>query len=165
VTAPAAQVLGVLEEILDLLTDETSGCRLTKDVCRVVLAPGGEIAWDTCGESTCAGKDGQLWALPLSMTVTDEGPCERITFDAEIGIIRCAAPPGADGEPPSEEAVLADAELQAADADSIRYVIDCCEGRSERLRGIVLTSWRALGPTGGCVGGQWNVRGVLDTCC
>lgn len=161
----AVQALATLQEIVDLLVDGSDNCvPLDPPPCRAGVYPGQEVPWDFCG-GQCGGNDGQLFANLSGMDVRQEGPCQRITFTAEVGILRCAAPMADDGTPPSAAAISADADQQAQDADAIWNAISCCTDRSEDLRGIVLVSWRALGPTGGCVGGAWIVRGVIDTCC
>jgi hypothetical protein len=161
--------LEALDEVLHLLTDPVSGCAIEPPPCRVSLYPGIEVAWDTC-EVNAAGDNGQLWANLLGTpTITDEGPCQTVQWAGEIGIVRCAAGPreSSSGEyiPPSVEAVTADALRQAQDADAIWRALACCESRSERVRGMVLTSWRPVGPQGGCVGGIWTVRGAFSVCC
>lgn len=165
-SGPATAVLGVLQEVLDLLTDPTSGCVLSPEPCKIGLVPGSAVAWDTCGEGKCAtGKDGQLWANLNTFTTVGVGPCQTITWTATIGIVRCVATVKDDGTFPTSAELLADADQQAADADSIKAAIDCCENRSENIRDVTLVAWTALGPTGGCAGGQWTVKGVLDVCC
>lgn len=160
----ASATILVLEEILDRLTSETSTCGvLDPPPCRKAVYPGFEVAWDVC--TACGESDGQLWANLSQIDTRLEGPCQRVTFLAEIGIVRCAAIPKDDGTPPSEERVRQDADQQAADADAIWQLINCCTTDIELLQGIVTVTWRALGPEGGCVGGVWVIRGTYDTCC
>lgn len=160
----ATEALAVLYEIVDLLTDEVSGCPLDPPPCRAAVYPGADVPWDVCGNS-CDGGDGMLYANLSTMDARQDPPCQHITFTAEVGVLRCAAGPQSDGSPPSVEDLQADADQQAADADAIREAIACCEARSEDLRGIVTVAWRALGPEGNCVGGVWVIRGIIDTCC
>lgn len=174
--SPTVNILHTLRDILDLLTCPcgdclTDDCQLVPQPCRVVLSPGLNVAWDSCGasgdgECGCGGgKEGQLWANITTMeTVPDAGNCERIIWTADVGIVRCAATLDDDGNPPEVEAEEHDAWQQAADADRIRYAIRCCESRSDAIRDVELVTWTALGPDGGCVGGAWTIRGILDEC-
>lgn len=165
-TSGVTAVLSILEDALALLTDEVSGCAISPGVCRVTLDPGNNTAWDTCGDNTCSSGDGQLWANITTLTASpQQGPCQTITWAATIGVVRCAATVRDDGTPPSSDAVQADAWQQALDADTIWSALTCCDTRPESLRDVAVVAWVALGPTGGCVGGQWTVRGQLDVCC
>lgn len=164
--SPAVEVLGVLQQIVDLLTDPTSGCAVAPEPCRVAVYPGVQVPWDTCGDNGCTSKDGQLWANLVSFTATGQGECERVTFTAIVGVVRCEkGRVRDDGKLPRVEDTEADATQQAADADSIWEAFHCCVNRPDSLRDVSLTNWTALGPSGGCVGGQWTITGVLDTCC
>lgn len=167
-TGPVAQVIDVLDHIVTLLTDPVSGCAVSPLPCRFGVETGTTVAWDTCGEGDCADTDGQLWASLTALTVVgaNSGPeCVTVQWTAQVGVVRCAAPMGEDGSAPSTTLTRADVDQQAADADAIRYALSCCESRGDALRDVALVSWIPLGPAGGCVGGQWTVRGVLDVCC
>lgn len=181
VTTPAVtnpggvmRVVEILSDILDLLTSDESegGCPLPC-FCRVAVYPGLEVPWDSCSTGgTCGECDGQLYAAIQSVTRVQGdgvGACKTYQFTALVGAVRCAAPMSDDDQHPfpSVEAVQNDAIRQAVDADGIRYAIECCPTRPQRLRdaGIVLDSWAPLGPQGGCVGGAWTIRGRFDVCC
>lgn len=165
-----SNVLDRLNLILDLLVDPDTEerCRLSPEPCRMSAYPGAEIAWDVC--ETCGTRNGQLAAAVQGMQVSSPGPgCSRILWTAQIGVTRCAASVGNDGSPPPVDAVSADADQQAADADAIASLILCCMREDPALVDVAdrveLVSWQPLGPSGGCVGGAWTVRGVLDVCC
>lgn len=164
---PTVAILQTLRDILDLLT-APGACQIHPEPCRTVLSPGLDIAWDSCGDS-CGenGRDGQLWANITTMEAVTEGggTCERITWTADVGIVRCAATLQEDGSPPAPAAEEHDAWQQAADADMIRYAIRCCPTRRETMQDLQLVNWTALGPSGGCVGGAWTISGVLEDCC
>lgn len=178
--SPTIEILETLRDILDLLTvpespgespDESPGfeCLIVPQPCRVVLSPGLEIPWDECGTGDCGdapdGPDGQLWANITTMISTPSGgSCEQIVWTADVGIVRCAATVQNDGSPPPVGAVEHDAWQQAADADHIRYAIRCCPVRPDSIKDVELVTWTALGPSGGCVGGAWTIRGILDDC-
>lgn len=157
--------LEALDEVLHLLTEPVSGCVIEPPPCRVALYPGAEVPWDVC-EVNAHGDNGQLWAnLIGTPVITNEGPCATVQWAGEIGIVRCAAGLTDDGSPPHVVDVTDDALRQAQDADAIWRALACCESRSERVRSMVLTSWRPVGPQGGCVGGIWTVRGAFSVCC
>lgn len=171
--SPVSAVLSTLRDALELLAggDETSTCRIVPEPCRVALYPSGNVPWDNC-ESGCNGasSDGQLWAAFIGVSAVGgepgNGPCRRFTFTAEIGVVRCEkAKLGDDGQMPASALVEADSDQQAADADAISNALVCCDTRPESLRDLELVSWAPRGPSGGCVGGVWTVRGVLDVCC
>lgn len=168
----AVAVVNLLSDILTLLTDEESpeSCELPC-FCRVAVYPGGEVPWDSCETGgLCGACEGQLWGAIGSITLIDTGigtGCEAYTFTAQIGATRCAAKPKGDGKPPDVAAVQNDAIKQAIDAEGIRWAIMCCPTRPQRIKdaAIVLESWLPLRSQGGCVGGEWTIRGRLDVCC
>lgn len=163
---PAGSVLDVLGQALDLLADQESDCAISPEPCRVATYPGVQVPWDNCGGWGCDEKNGQLWANLISFTTSGTGPCQRINFTAIIGVVRCELGKMADdGTPPTTDLSEADAVQQAADADAIWNLFNCCEDRPDSLRDLSLVNWTALGPSGGCVGGQWTVTGALDVCC
>ena len=166
---PVANVIGVLSHVIDLLTDEVSGCALVPLPCRSSVETGTTVAWDHCKDSACGDRDGQLWASLTALTAvgaSSEAECVSLQWTAQIGIVRCAkADIGDDGTMPTAVQLREDVDQQALDADAIRYALSCCTARGDSLRDVALVSWIPLGPSGGCVGGQWTVRGVLDVCC
>lgn len=167
------RTIELLSDILDLLTaDESDGGCPLPCFCRVAVYPGLEVPWDSCTTGgSCGECDGQLYAAIQSVTRVagnGVGACQSYQFTALVGAVRCAAKLKDDDiNPfPSVEAVQNDAIRQAVDADGIRYAIECCPTRPQRLRdaGIVLDSWAPLGPQD-CVGGAWTIRGRFDVCC
>ena len=166
-------VIELLSDILELLTDDESeaNCALPC-FCRVALYPGLEVPWDSCSTGgACAECDGQLYAAIQGVTRVQGngvGSCQAYQFTALVGAVRCAAKMTDDDRKPfpSVDAVQQDAIRQARDADGIRYAIECCPTRPQRLKdaGIVLDSWAPLGPQD-CVGGAWTIRGRVDVCC
>lgn len=172
--SPLVTVLGILTDVLDLLTDsegseDTPDCALTVLPCRTAVYLGGEVPWDECGDGGCSGKDGMLWAKLISVDPTaggsDQGNCPSYIWTAEIGIVRCIATLGEGSAPPSASVIEADAIRQAADADAIYTALRCCDARSEALREVALSRWNPLGPQGACAGGAWTVRGAFSVCC
>lgn len=179
-SGPMIRAVELLSDILELLTNDDSpssdespgllGCPLPP-FCRVAIYPGLEVPWDSCGVGGCGEADGQLYAALQSVVRTTSsdagnGSCQVYQFTAIVAAVRCAAKMSDDGQPPPVDAVQQDAIRQARDADGIRYAIQCCPGRSQRMKdaGIVLDSWAPLGPQD-CVGGAWTIRGRFDVCC
>lgn len=164
-------LLARLRLLLDHLAelDQTDReCPLIPAPCRVALYPGGEAPWDTCESLPCdTGRAGQLWVAAQPATVQEQGGgCRRIIWTAQVGIVRCVAGPRNDGSPPSVMDVESDALQQAADSAAIKAAVTDQElTESWGLPAVELVSWSPLGPTGGCAGGAWTIRGVLDECC
>lgn len=173
-TNAATGVVELLSEILALLTDDESyaPCALPC-FCRVAVYPGLEVALDTCGDhdTRCNSCEGQLWGAIQTVTRIPEagntGQCIAYQWTAQVGAVRCAAMPDDENQPPSVDAVQADAAQQAADADGIFRGVLCCPSRSRTIRdaGIVFESWTPITPEGGCVGGYWTIAGRFDVCC
>lgn len=173
---PVLYALELLSDILELLTDdESEGSCALPCFCRVVLYPGPDVPWDSCTSGgSCGGCDGQLWAAmqPISRigggSNAGNGGCVAYQFTAQIGAVRCAAPMTDDDlNPfPPVDAIQNDAIRQAIDADGIRYALQCCPTRPQRLKeaGIVLESWAPLA-SADCVGGAWTISGRFDVCC
>lgn len=169
----AVKVVELLSDILELLagSDESDAPCPLPPFCRVGVYPGFEVPWDSCSTDACSDADGQLWGAIQGITRVagnGVGSCQSYQFTAQVGAVRCAAKMTDDDRNPFPpiEAIQQDAVRQAIDADGIRYAIECCPQRPQRLKdaGIVLDSWTPLGPNE-CVGGAWTIRGRIDVCC
>lgn len=185
---PAGPIMRAIEILSDILTllagsddspgsDESgagTGCEL-EPFCRVAVYPGPDVPWDSCSTGgACGEADGQLWAAlqPITRIPTSDagnGSCGAYQFTAQIGAVRCAEGKLRDDDLnplPSVDAVQNDAIRQARDADAIRWALQCCPDRPQRMKdaGIVLDSWTPLA-SADCVGGQWTIRGRFDVCC
>lgn len=140
-------------------------------VCRAFVHPGATAPWDACGTAT-DGAEGQGWVGVSSMAPQpgqDMGqriwPVEFVA-EVVVGVLRCAAVVDDHGVPPTVEAVMADAAKQTRDAAIIREVLQCCyvEATDAGTGEFRLGTWEPLGPTGGCVGGQWRANILLPAC-
>jgi hypothetical protein len=80
-----------------------------------------------------------------------------IGFDAEVGIMRCAPVGDQDGNPPSDEELLAAADLQIADMMAMYRAMACCEALEE----FIIETYTPIGPDGVAVGGFWTLSAGL----
>lgn len=172
-SGPLEEVADILRSALALLTEdpeesELDCAPLTPEVCRSALYLGGEVPYDSCDGACGSGKNGMVWAKVVSITPTagdsDQGKCASYIWTAEIGVVRCVAGLGEDGQPPSAARVESDALQQVADADAIFTALRCCPTRTDALRDVALTRWDPVGQSP-CAGGAWTVRGALNVCC
>lgn len=174
-STPLTDVADILRSALTLLTEDPEesdpdpSCPILEpDVCRVALYLGGEVPYDSCDGGCSGSANGMLWAKIISVTPTqgntDQGSCASYIWTAEIGVVRCVAGLGNDGQPPTAAQVEADALQQAADADAIFTALRCCPTRPDELRDVSLTRWDPVGQSP-CAGGTWTVRGALNVCC
>lgn len=143
------------ECLCNALTDFGAG-----PVCWCGLYPGQQVAWEFCGE--CAGDHCGMGYVRLASAFPQDGNLSAIlsgrcttslAYTLNVGALRCLPYGGADGEPPSEADMLAATLDQAADMMAIRKAIECCFGKADHAMG----TWQPLGPSGGCVGGEWLV--------
>lgn len=167
--APLTLALQQLRRVLDVLADPDTpeaGCPITPRPCRISLYPGDVVAFDTCQSDDCTEGDGQLWANLLPATVENGGGgCAEVTVQAQIGIVRCAPMPDAQGWV-NPEAVQTAAFQQAIDADHILNTLTCCEELTRDERFVFTpVSWAPVPEQGGCVGGVWTVSLRLSVCC
>jgi hypothetical protein len=115
----------------------------------------GQVAWDSC----C---DGQVWTRLLSLeslTLPKLGakytdPCGLSwTATVGVGVLRCAATVTDQGELPPDATLTAEALQVTADEAALCKAIYCCDVLPfDKLK---VVRWDALGPEGGCAGGEW----------
>lgn len=78
-----------------------------------------------------------------------------LAYSLIVGALRCLPVGDEDGSLPVEGEVLDAALAVHLDAMAMRSAIVCC---FDRVRAdYVLGTYEALGPAGGCVGGQWSL--------
>lgn len=135
--------------------------------CFAGLLPGDAVAHDYSQTCTDDG-DGMLWvrlaaAYPATATgVVDEtvGNCGKsLGLDVEVGVIRRAALPDDQGDPPSEAEQAAVVEQQIKDMLAVKKALKCCvalKGMDHRL-----LPYQPVGPGGDVVGGLWGVSIAL----
>lgn len=131
------------------------GAALTPTPGRLLSAPGGEVAWDSC----C---DGMAWVRVKSVeaanTTSQCGPTLWVvTFGA--GALRCAATVDDRGRAPKPATLTAEALQMTADQGAIASALACAN-----IQWLNLISWEPLGPQGGCVGGEWTLTVKIPTC-
>jgi hypothetical protein len=98
-------------------------------VGRAVAQPGGQDRVVTASGTACF----TAWRIPV-----------------EVGVYRCVATLGDDGEPPDCARVTADAQAAWADARLLRGLAESCSAAEDFP--VLPQSWDPLGPMGGCGG-------------
>jgi len=154
-----SHVQETLEELASCLCAQVEADGLPA-VCFCGVVPGLEIALDYQGD--CADACGMAWvrlvALYPSTSIgqpsEQPGNCSlMLGLDIEIGMVRCASGMDEAGTPPTAGQLLADTELQVADALAMRKALLCCHNSKDFLLG----PYAPYGPAGGMVGGAWTV--------
>lgn len=139
---------------------------------RTFVAPAGPPPWDIC---CVAGRaEGQAWVQLSGTDPTNDFPRQtgpqRLGFgewavSVTLGIIRCAAVVDEQGNPPSVDALMANAEKVNRDRMLLQMAIECCFLPELDVEGgYIIGGWRPLGPNGGCVGGQQTLQFVSEVC-
>lgn len=151
----------------DLLTCSLKELALTiggplEDACVVW----GNITWDNC----CPGQLRVAFAhqFPSSRFPNPDfqptvcNTYERAT-DYLISVLRCAASPNAQGEPPPCTSLDKEAQIASADGDAIWRAVRCCFMNTDF--NYTIRSLDPLGPRGACRGVQLLVTvGLRDAC-
>lgn len=136
--------------------------------CFIGLVPGGEAAFDHCGDcDDDSGCGGMAWVLetteyastsrPPSPDVTSSGCGSQMLTQLQLGIQRCMPAGGDDGTPPTADELHATTRLQMADKAAMRAAILCCFAKDDALS-VQLGTYTPSIPSGGCVGGTWTVN-------
>jgi hypothetical protein len=136
---------------------------LDTPVGRAALYPGAEVAWDDC----C---DGQLWIrvinqLPNSGVRNASGqPCGVATWTVTLGlgVLRCAASIDDQGRAPAAADLTANTLAMLADQAALSEAIQCAI--TPAVEKLVVLRWDPIGPSGGCVGGEWQFTVTLMNC-
>lgn len=132
--------------IADIMRDYLAEAQqqLTSSVGRIVIAPGGSVAWDNC----C---DGQLYIRLVSVQARGRTNCAPLwVHSIQMGVVRCAATINDAGQPPSATQVTDDALEAYQDLRQLKQAILNVEHTE------TIGSWNPLGVTGGCHGGEWS---------
>jgi hypothetical protein len=158
-TDPFAQGLAV-DLLGPMLTDLLSctSAALSPQVGRALVAPGGLVAWDEC----C---DGMTWTRLISLDYTPDlahlgannnNPC-GLKWNASIGVgvLRCSSTVNDQGQVAGPEVFIAEAMQMTQDSAALCQAIYCCN--LVKLPDLQVQRWDALGPDGGCVGGEWTI--------
>ncbi len=130
---------------------------------RVLIAPGAEVAWDSC----C---DGQLWVRVVGVEDASsllnarpgaDGSCSPVAWlvTLGVGVLRCSPSVDDRGRVPAAGALTENARELVADMEALVRALTC---RIETpLRSL---AWAPLGPEGGCAGGEWTFSVVVPAC-
>lgn len=128
------------------------------DLCSFQIAPGGAPVVDSCGCDE--GCEGHGWLTVLSGSpyttfgseVRADNCASMMQVDVEAGLLRCYPVE----EDATDPATLTELSLAlVADMMALRMGLLCCPDVD-----VILSGYRALPPSGGCVGGVW--RAVLS---
>ncbi len=160
-----------LVELLDCVKGELD--RYAVPVCRAFVHPGQSAPWDVC--ETSGSRNGQAWVAPQRLYPVAPFPqedsgaqrCHPIEYalDVIVGVLRCTPTVDDQGRPPDADAVTDSALGLTRDAAIVREVLLCCYLDDDADPGTFrLGSWSALGPSGGCAGGQWSATIAIPSC-
>lgn len=134
-------------------------------VCFCGVLPGSQVALDYTGN--CAEACGMAWvrlsgmypSISIGQISQRAANCQDMWgLEVEIGIVRCASVLDDQGNPPSDAQLLADAQVQMADADTMRRAVLCCLSPKDFLLG----AYTPTGPQGGVVGGTFTVYLMVE---
>ena len=153
-------IAGVWETLVGLAECAAGG--LSEPAGRVLVAPGGEVAWDSC----C---DGMVWSRLVEVRPGPEPArtaggeaCGPVVWEVRVGVgvLRCTPVVDDRGRAPSPDALTENAERITADMREVLRAIECCAGVAR----LVEPLWSPLGPEGGCAGGEWTFGVFLAGC-
>lgn len=126
---------------------------------RIFIQPGGDVAWDDC----C---NGQLWvrvieSLPKMAAQARSAVDPRCLLRGwqlrvGIGHLHCVSTLDDQGRAPAANWLTTEASEVLTTAWAIQKALLCHAELGEKYR-PVMGSWRPLGPSGGCAGGEWQV--------
>lgn len=140
--------------------------------CSVFVAPGLDVAWDNCcGDcnNTPGTLGGQLWSRLIDVVPADDvfnPTCGYPLLRARIGIgtTRCVHTLGDDATIPTDGEKDGDSAQITKDAAAILKAYSCCMRTSPGITQARVERYTSLGPEGGCAGGEWIFRMVMDVC-
>lgn len=146
----APPVDDVLDVVVSRLAQTSGGA-----VARGEVISGDTVPADDC----CAGL---AWVRVANMYPTDGGfeplaelraqpPAWAIVIEA--GVLRCAPQMGAQGQPPTADAIATAADRDKEDRNALILALTC--DLPERLPGVpqLIGPWTPMGPDGDCQGG------------
>lgn len=121
-------------------------------------------AWDCC-------ENGILWVRVIDIAphvgnAAPSNPCGILAWNLTlgIGVVRCAASLDEAGNPPQPGELTSEALQQTEDITALQRVLQCDLADVRGLRKVTIQRWTPTGPEGGCVGGEWRVTAMLDSC-
>ena len=150
----------VVEAMSVCLCSTLNDAGLGDNLCFCGIFPGAQ-AYDQMGEGTA----GQAWVRVVRIYPSNTFPqieqnprrsCgSDLAVELEIGVLRCAPMPTDAGRiPPTMSAQWDATRLQMADMAAMQRAVQCCYSDSDL---VMLGNYTPAGPTGGVVGGTWQV--------
>lgn len=125
---------------------------------RAHLAPGLQVAHDDCCE-------GQVYVRlvgvqpTFSRPLANGRPCQSgWSATLAVGVVRCAHTVDDHGDAPTPGELDEDTLQMTADLTAVEAAIRCSD------ENVALTQWLPVGPSGGCVGGEWTLTAVVPLC-
>jgi hypothetical protein len=134
--------------------------------CWCGVMPGARIAVDYVG--MCEEQDGMAWtrlslAYPASAVGVPNQTMKNCSgglgIEIELGVMRSSPTMTDDGEPPSEAAQLAAAQVQVGDMLAMMRAVACCTELQEY--DYIMSQYAPVGPEGFAVGGTFTVMVAL----
>lgn len=155
----------VMKDLLDCLCTQMDECPNPK-LCSCTILPGlsdGFIDVAMDGDD-CGGGSAWVRLIQVFPSSTLPGAEQGFTDTAftavelEVGCARPITSVGEDGEAPTREQQLADAEMLMIDMATMKLAIECCFGAAdEPTRDYVLGTYTPWPGMGGAGGGGWRV--------
>ena len=147
----------LLNALLDCLASRLLQCG--QQVCKLWLATDTAIPWDEC--CSCGTGNGMAWVqvteiMPMLLHPHVGMECGPI-FEASVrvGILRCAATQNSDGTSPDGTVLTAQSLAILQDRVILNDAIfQCWAAQYLQPDDWTLNQWQALGPQGGCAGGE-----------
>lgn len=163
-------VWNVMKSLRDCLCSEMEKCP-NPTLCACTIMPGMsdgfiDVAMD--GDD-CGG--GSAWVrlvqvFPSSILPSPEQGFTELAFTAvelEVGCARPITAVGEDGEAPTTEQQMADAEMLMIDMATMKRAVECCFGTADDpTRDYVLGAYTPWPGVGGAGGGAWSVFVRVD---
>jgi hypothetical protein len=169
----------LVQALLACLCDQLPGT-LAGPAVMCCPRPGLSVPAELCCQDVVDGQtgEGHAWvrANRIYPTTTrfpqpqaEPLPCTSgWAAELAMGVWRCAAVVGDDGEPPSCEDITRDALVTLSDAAAMRAALACCftggPVGADNDRIVIAGDWAPLGPNGGCVGGALTVTVQFYDC-
>lgn len=129
--------------------------------CGHMVAADGAVSWDMCGDECLPNVCGlgyvalnRVFPYRTFPVNAEFGICDGFFgMELVVGALRCAPVLGQDGEPPTPAEVAGAASKTALDMFALLRAIKCCDLYGD----LAVVEWNALGPAGGCQGGEWTI--------
>lgn len=159
------ELMGVLADCLCTQLEQTGA----GSTCWCGVYPGAQVSWEhceACGEDKCGMGYVRLVSVYPTTMFPEPAPrtetCRSLkAAQFEVGALRCMPTMEEDGSLPTP-ADLLDVTLSVVyDMEAMQAAIECCfaDNRTDYRLGLYIPT----GPSGGCVGGYWEVFAEIGT--